>query len=173
MKNALFLFLLCSSFSVFAQQYKVAEGYKIAFSNPDVSGTFDELSASTLIFDEAKLASAKLSFKIEVASINTGNGLQNKHARGEEWFNADKYPYIEFNSTKIEKTTEGFKATGKLQMHGVSKEVTIPFTFSKKGNKGTFIAKFSVDRSDYQVGKKNSGVAETIKITATIPVIKK
>ena len=79
MKNALFLFLLCSSFSVFAQQYKVAEGYKIAFSNPDVSGTFDELSSSTLIFDEAKLASAKLSFKIEVASINTGNGLQNKH----------------------------------------------------------------------------------------------
>ncbi|MFM7644303.1 MAG: YceI family protein [Sphingomonadales bacterium] len=173
MKNALFLFLLCCSFAVFAQQYKVAEGYKIAFSNPDVSGTFDELSSSTLIFDETKLANSKLSFKIEVASINTGNGLQNKHARGEDWFNADKYPYIEFNSSKIEKTNEGFKAIGKLQMHGVSKEVSIPFTFTKKGNKGTFIAKFSVDRSDYQVGKKNGGVAETIKITATIPVIKK
>jgi len=173
MKNALFLFLLCCSFSVLAQQYKVAEGYKIAFSNPDVSGTFDELGSSTLIFDETKLANSKLSFKIEVASINTGNGLQNKHARGEDWFNADKYPYIEFNSTKIEKTNEGFKATGKLQMHGVSNEVSIPFTFTKKGNKGTFIAKFSVDRSDYQVGKKNGGVAETIKITATIPVIKK
>jgi len=162
---------MCSLFSVFAQQYKVAEGYKIAFSNPDVSGTFDKLSSSTLIFDQAKLANSKLSFKIEVASINTGNGLQNKHARGEEWFNADKYPYIEFNSSKIEKTSEGYKAIGKLQMHGVSKEVTIPFTFSKKDNKGTFIAKFSVDRCDYQIGKKNSGVAETIKITATIPVI--
>ena len=132
MKNALFLFLLCTGLSVFAQQYKIADGYKIAFSNPDVSGTFDELSSSSLIFDETKLASSKLSFKIEVASINTGNGLQNKHARGEEWFNAEKYPYIEFNSTKIEKTPEGFKATGKLQMHGVSKEVVIPFTFSKK-----------------------------------------
>jgi polyisoprenoid-binding protein YceI len=97
----------------------------------------------------------------------------NKHARGEEWFNADKYPYIEFTSTKIEKTNEGFKATGKLQMHGVSKEVSIPFSFSKKGNKGTFIAKFSVDRSDFQIGKKNGGVSETIKITATIPVLKK
>lgn len=97
----------------------------------------------------------------------------NKHAKGEEWFNADKYPYIEFASSKIEKTSEGYKATGKLQMHGVSKEVTIPFTFSEKGNKGTFVAKFSVDRSDYQIGKKNGGVSETIKISATIPVIKK
>jgi polyisoprenoid-binding protein YceI len=58
-------------------------------------------------------------------------------------------------------------------MHGVSKEVSIPFSFSKKGNKGTFIAKFSVDRSDFQIGKKNGGVSETIKITATIPVLKK
>jgi polyisoprenoid-binding protein YceI len=58
-------------------------------------------------------------------------------------------------------------------MHGVSKEISIPFTFSKKGSKGTFIAKFSVDRTDYQIGKKNGGVAETIKITATIPVTKK
>jgi polyisoprenoid-binding protein YceI len=99
--------------------------------------------------------------------------LQNKHARGEEWFNAEKYPYIEFTSTKIEKTSEGYKATGKLQMHGVTKEISIPFTFTKKGSKGTFSAKFSVDRSDYQIGKKNGGVAETLKISATIPVIKK
>jgi len=58
-------------------------------------------------------------------------------------------------------------------MHGITKEVVIPFTFAKKGNKGTFIAKFSVERTDFQIGKKNAGVAETIKITATIPVVKK
>jgi polyisoprenoid-binding protein YceI len=173
MKGYAVLFLLFAAFSSLAQQYKLADGHKISFSNPDVSGTFDELSATSIVFDETKLASAKLSFKIEVGSINTGNGLMNKHARGEEWFNADKYPYIEFTSSKIEKTNEGFKATGKLQMHGVSKEVSIPFTFAKKGNKGTFIAKFSVDRSDFQIGKKNAGVAETIKITASIPVVKK
>lgn len=173
MKGYAILFLLFAAFSSLAQQYKLADGHKISFSNPDVSGTFDELTAVSLVFDETKLSSSKLSFKIEVGSINTGNGLMNKHAKGEEWFNADKYPLIEFTSSKIEKTSEGFKATGKLQMHGISKEVTIPFTFTKKGNKGTFIAKFSVDRSDFQIGKKNGGVAETIKITATIPVIKK
>ena len=73
----------------------------------------------------------------------------------------------------ILKSNDGYKAIGKLQMHGISKEVSIPFSFSKNGNNGTFNAKFSVDRSDYQIGKKNSGVAETIKISAIIPVTKK
>jgi polyisoprenoid-binding protein YceI len=173
MKSNFFFIFVLAAFTSFAQQYKLADGYKISFTNPDVSGTFDELSAPSIVFDETKLSSSKLNFKIEVGSINTGNGLMNKHAKGEEWFNAEKYPYIEFTSSKIEKTAEGFKATGKLQMHGVSKEISIPFTFSKKGSKGTFIAKFSVDRTDYQIGKKNGGVAETIKITATIPVTKK
>ena len=173
MKSNFFFIFVLAAFTSFAQQYKLADGYKISFTNPDVSGTFDELSAPSIVFDADKLASSKLSLKLEVSSINTGNGLMNKHAKGEEWFNAEKYPYIEFTSSKIEKTAEGFKATGKLQMHGVSKEISIPFTFSKKGSKATFIAKFSVDRTDYQIGKKNGGVAETIKITATIPVTKK
>ncbi|MFM6945851.1 MAG: YceI family protein [Flavobacteriales bacterium] len=173
MKNLLgFLFIFLST-QLSAQQYKLAEGYKVAFTNPDVSGTFDELTATSLIFNEADLSKSKLSFKIKVASINTGNGLQNKHARAEEWFDAEKYPYIEFTSSRIEKTQDGFKAVGKLEIKGEAKEVSIPFTFAKKGTKGTFIAKFSVNRNDFGVGKKNSGVADNIKISATIPVIKK
>mgnify|MGYP002129235732 FL=1 len=160
------------SLSSFGQGWKILETHKVAFSNKDVSGTFDDISG-TIIFDTENLPASKFNFKLKVESINTGNGLQNKHARGDEWFNAEKYPFIEFNSTKIEKTDTGFKATGKLEMHGVTKEVVIPFTFSKKGNKGTFIAKFSVNRNDFGVGKKNAGVADNIKITATIPVIKK
>ncbi|MFM8595900.1 MAG: YceI family protein [Flavobacteriales bacterium] len=173
MKNLLgFLFIFLST-QLAAQQYKLAEGYKVAFTNPDVSGTFDELSATSLIFNEADLSKSKLSFKIKVASINTGNGLQNKHARAEEWFDAEKYPYIEFTSSRIEKTQEGYKAVGKLEIKGEEKEVSIPFSFTKKGSKGTFVAKFSVNRNDFGVGKKNAGVADNIKISATIPVIKK
>lgn len=174
MKNILFvLFIFTVAFSSSAQQYKIAEGFKVVFTNPDVSGNFDELTSTALIFNEADLSKSKLNFKIKVASINTGNGLQNKHARAEEWFDADKYPYIEFTSSRIEKTQDGYKAIGKLQIKGETKEVTIPFTFTKKGSKGTFIAKFSVNRNDFGVGKKNAGVADSIKITATIPVIKK
>lgn len=172
MKSFSFIIVLFLSLSSFGQGWKILETHKVAFSNADVSGTFDDISG-TIVFDPANLTTAKLNFKLKVESINTGNGLQNKHARGDEWFHAEKYPYIEFESTKIEKTEAGFKAIGKLEMHGVKKEVTIPFTFSKKGNKGTFIAKFNVSRSEYNVGKKGNDVADLLKITATLPVQKK
>ena len=84
MKGLVFLLIGFWATAVIEQQYKLAQGYSISFTNADVSGTFDELSSTSLFFDPVKLTNSKLSFKIEVASINTGNGLQNKHARGEE-----------------------------------------------------------------------------------------
>ena len=40
MKKVVFFFLLCFAFTSSAQQYKIAEGFKVAFTNPDVSGNF-------------------------------------------------------------------------------------------------------------------------------------
>lgn len=165
------LITLTFSLSSIAQQWKIAEGHTIAFSNSDVAGVFKELSG-TITFDPANLSTSKFVLKVNVASISTGNALQNKHAKGEEWFDSEKHPTIEFTSTKIEKSESGYLATGKLEIRGVKKDVKVPVTFVKKGSKGTFVAKFSVNRLDYGVGKKGE-VAETLKINATIPVIKK
>jgi len=153
-----------------AQNWIISENYNIAFSSKDVSGVFKEMSG-TIVFDVTKLSSSKFDLKIKVESISTGNGIQNKHARGDEWFDADKYPNIEFVSSKIEKTDAGYKAIGKLEIHGVKKDFSIPLTFVKKGNKGTFVAKFSIDRTDFGVGKKGNDVSETLKVVATIPAI--
>jgi polyisoprenoid-binding protein YceI len=170
--NLLFVIFLFVGVSINAQQWKIGTDYKVAFSSTDVSGIFKELSG-TINFDPASLGSAKLDLKIKVESISTGNGMMNGHAKAEEWFHSEKYPSISFVSTKIIKTESGYEATGKLEIKGVKKDVTIPFTFVKKGAKGTFVAKFSVNRSDFGVGKKGNDVSETLKITATIPVSKK
>ena len=50
-----------------------------------------------------------------MASINTANGMKNTHAKGEGWFNADKYPTIAFTSSAITKTASGFEAKGALE----------------------------------------------------------
>jgi polyisoprenoid-binding protein YceI len=168
-KIAALFVLLVTIGTVQAQNWKISENHNIAFSNKDVSGVFKEISGS-IIFDATKLSSSKFDLKIKVESISTGNGIQNKHAKGEEWFDADKFPNIEFVSSKIEKTDSGYKAIGKLAIHGVKKDCSVLFTFVKKGNKATFIGKFSVDRTDFGVGKKGDDVSEMLKIMATIPV---
>jgi polyisoprenoid-binding protein YceI len=146
--------------------------YSIRFSGDDADGIFKAFSG-TLVFDEQAPAASKFTATVDVASINTGNGLKNKHAKGAEWFDAEKYPQIRFVSDKIEKSGNGYKATGTLEMHGVKKVIVIPFTFQRSGNNATFSGSFSVNRNDFHIGKPGNGVGEVIKIALKVPVIKK
>ena len=151
--------------------WKISKDYNVDFSAKGVNGIFKTFSG-TINFDETKLSESKFVLTIDVNSINTGNGLQNKHALGDEWFNADKYPNIKFTSSSFEKTASGYSVKGKLQVKDVTKDITIPFTFTKSGNKGKFISSFSIDRSAYNVGKAGGDVGNSIKINVTIPVTK-
>jgi len=164
-----FCFLFGASLTM-AQSWKLGVSHKISFSSSDVSGIFKELTGS-VSFNTESLGSSRFDFKIRVESINTGNGMMNNHAKGEEWFNAEKYPYISFTSSKFEKTDTGYKVLGTLEIKGIKKELTIPFTFVKLGNKANLSAKFTVDRTVFGVGKKSEDVSQTLSITALIPLI--
>lgn len=155
-----------------ATGWKLGKDYEIQFSTKGVSGIFKTFTA-TIEFDEADLDGSKFAMSIDVNSINTGNGLQNKHAIGNDWFDAEKYPKIKFTSSSFEKTGAGYNVKGKLTVKDVTKDITIPFTFKKSGGKGTFVANFSIDRVAYGVGKANGDVGNSIKIEAKIPVSKK
>jgi polyisoprenoid-binding protein YceI len=152
-----------------AKVWKIKDTYNIEFSNTSVSGIFKKFTG-TIDFDEANLAGSKFNVNIEVASINTGNGLQNKHAKEAEWFDAAKYPYIKYTSSKIEKSGTAYKVSGQLEIKGNKKDVSFPFTFKKTGNTGTFNGEFSINRSDFNIGQKGGEVPEPVKIKISIPV---
>lgn len=159
------------AFSV-ANNWSIKNDYSIKFSGEDASGIFKTFTGS-IVFNEKDLAASRFSVTIDVKSINTGNGMQNKHATGAEWFDAAKYPQIIFNSTKIAKTATGWQTTGTLEMRGVKKEITIPFAFVPKGNEAVFSGTFTVNRNDFGIGKPASGSAGVIKIEVYVPVTKK
>jgi polyisoprenoid-binding protein YceI len=162
--------LVASAFTfVTAQNWQIGDDYNIAFSNDEASGIFKGFKG-VIAFDDNNPAASKFDVTIDVATINTGNAMQNKHAKSDEWFDATKYPTIHFVSTKITKTASGYQVAGNLQLHGVTKPVTIPFTFKHTGATGTFAGSFTVNRSDYQIGKPGGEVPEPVKIDLTVPV---
>src|SRR6478752_10609433 len=126
MKKAIYPFLTvlliaASSFTILvSQEWKITDDYSIKFSGGDPSGTFSGLKAS-INFDPNDLATSKFDATIDVATINTGNGMKNTHAKSEKWFDAEKYPTIQFTSSAITKTATGYEAKGMLTMHGVQK----------------------------------------------------
>jgi len=154
-----------------ATNWNITNKYSIRFSSNDVGGIFKTFKGS-IVFDEQNPATAKFDVTIDVASLNTGNGLQNNHAKSDEWLDAPKYPVIKYTSKKIVKAGNGYQVTGDLQLHGVTKELTFPFTFIKAGAGATFKGSFTVNRSDFHIGKPGGDVAEQIKIDVEVPVVK-
>lgn len=155
-----------------ATEWKIKDDFSIKFKSDDPSGEFSKFKG-TIKFDESDLTTSKFDLSIEVASINTGNGMQNKKAQTEEWFNSTKYPNITYTSTSIEKTGEGYTITGNLKIKGVSKTYKVPFNFSKSSESGKFSGKFNVKRSDFKIGKSGGNVPDVMKIEFTVPVAKK
>lgn len=152
--------------------YKIKDSHSIAFKSKDPSGSFKTINGSVK-WDDADLANSKFDLKIPVSSINTGNSMQNKKAQTSEWFDAAKYPEIKFVSSKIVKSGDDYKITGKLTMKGVTKEKTIPAKVSKSGTDVTFSGTFTVNRIDYKVGKKSEAVPDVMNVTYSLPVAKK
>ena len=106
---------------------------------------------------------------IDVTTINTGNGMQNTHAKGAKWFDAEKFPVIKFTSGTIVKAAVGYAVTGVLDMHGIKKEITFPFTFQNN----TFTGSFDVSRNEFGIGDPKSGkVPAVLKIDLSVPVTK-
>ena len=168
---ATMLILLASAFTFVATNYKIADGYNIEFSSSDANGVFKTFTGA-IAFDDQNPAASKFDVSIDVASINTGNGLQNKHAKSDEWFDVAKYPQIRYTSRSFTRTASAYQVTGDLQLHGVTKSVVIPFTFQKSAAGGTFTGSFTVNRNDFKLGKPGGDVGEQIKIDIKVPVTK-
>jgi polyisoprenoid-binding protein YceI len=161
--------IIASAFTVVkTQDWKVTDAYSVKFDGGDPSGEFKGLKAD-ISFDPNDLASSKFDASIDVASINTGNGMKNTHAKSEKWFDAEKYPTIKFTSSSITKSATGYEAKGTLDMHGVQKEVSIPFTFENN----VFAGSFEINRLDYNVNtaEPTHGSAN-FKVEVSVPVTK-
>lgn len=150
--------------------WNISDEHSIKFSSKDPSGVFTKLRGD-IEFDEKDLSASRFEVQIDVASINTGNGMQNRHAKSEKWFDAEQYPTINFTSEAFAKTSTGYEVTGILEMHGVKKEFTMPFTFI--GN--VFASSFTVNRMDYNIGS-TKGMAKKVplelKLDISVPVTK-
>jgi polyisoprenoid-binding protein YceI len=135
-----------------------------------VHGSFTGLEAS-INFNEKSLSGSSITASIDAKTVSTGVKLRNNDLRNkEEWLNTDKYPRITFKSKKIEKTDNGFKASGDLTIKSVTRPAEIAFTFTSKDATGIFKGQFTIKREDYHVGKPGGSVGSVITIILIVPV---
>lgn len=152
----------------FAQSLKIdAENAKVTFkvSTEDVTGTLTGMEA-TINFNADDLSKSSIKGSIPVSTVSTGNKTRDGHLQAEEYFNASKFPKMEFESSKIEKTDKGFVMTGKMTIRGVSNDMRINFTFENN----TFEGKGVVYTNDYDFAVAKNKDDSKVLVKFTVPV---
>jgi polyisoprenoid-binding protein YceI len=95
----------------------------------NVKGSFKDFTGA-IEYDGKDPLTIKAGGTIKVESIDTGINGRDEHLRGPDFLNATQYPDIAFQSERVEKRENGYALIGKFTMHGVTKEITLPFTVS-------------------------------------------
>lgn len=165
--------VLAMAFTFINSDWSIQPDYVIKFSATGANGVFKKLNGA-INFDPNNLATSKMDVSVDVNSISTDNNKKDKDAKNDSWFDAAKYPTIKITSSHFTKTNSGYSAIGLLDMHGVKKEVTIPFTFQENGSTGLFIGEFVVNRKDYGINGPMFGfvVSKEITVSLKVPVKK-
>jgi polyisoprenoid-binding protein YceI len=96
-----------------------------------VRGKFTDFSG-ILELEENDLTKSSVSVRISAASITTENAVRDKDLRSANFLDIEKYPEITFISHRVVQQNDGYLLVGALNMHGVSKEVSIPFIYNGK-----------------------------------------
>ncbi|NQY91513.1 MAG: YceI family protein [Deltaproteobacteria bacterium] len=130
-------------------------GFSVRHLFTSVQGKFTEFDGS-IEFDPADPSATVVKGSIVAASIDTGNEKRDKHLRSPDFFDVEKYPSLDFQSTRIT-GVEGNRATleGKLTIHGVSRPVELDVTFLGEGTdpwgnrRAGFKATITIDRKDF------------------------
>jgi polyisoprenoid-binding protein YceI len=151
-------------------------GFKIRHLVAKSSGRFTKFDGSVRV-DAKDLAKSSVEVSIDATSINTDNEGRDKHLRGADFFDVEKFPTITFKSTEVKEVEKGrLRVTGVLNMHGVSKSISfvIVNAGTHAGMKpGSVVAGFidgalKVNRNDFGIKTYPGVLGDEVEISLDI-----
>ena len=141
----------------------------------EAEGTFKKWDGT---FEHTKddFSDAKVTFTVDVNSINTENENRDKHLKSDDFFNAEKYPEIKFVSTSmVPAGDKKYKLNGNLTIRDVTKPVTFDVVYggilkSTRGNKSGFKATTTINRFDYNLKWDRATEAGSLVVSKEVEV---
>lgn len=173
MKSVLsLLIVLLSTSSIYAQSYKTVDSkseikFTIKNFGMNAGGSLSGLKG-TINFNPSNLTASSFNVSIDVNTINTGVDMRDNHLKKEEYFNAAKYPAINFVSTGITGDQNGYTVTGHLTIKDVTKNISFPFTAASQNDGMLFTGNFSINRKDFHVGGGSAVLSSTVDVSLKV-----
>ncbi|ATG58001.1 MULTISPECIES: YceI family protein [Pseudoalteromonas] len=118
-------------------------------------------------YDAEKPNASQIMVNIDTTSLDSNHAERDKHLRGKDFLNVDKYPTATFKSTNITfNNDDSGKVTGDFTLHGVTKSITFEIDKIGEGQdpwggyRVGFEGETSLKLSDYGINY-NLGPAST------------
>jgi polyisoprenoid-binding protein YceI len=122
----------------------------------EVEGAFKKFDG-TIEYTQPNLSDAKVNFSVDVNSVDTDNEKRDGHLKSDDFFNAEKYPQMKFESTSFKPVSgKKYKMVGNLTIRDVTKPVTFDVTYNGSvtnggKSKAGFKATTTINRFDYNL----------------------
>ncbi|HWD25683.1 MAG TPA: YceI family protein [Rhizomicrobium sp.] len=152
-------------------------GFSVQWSGEALNATFKSWDAK-IDFDPANLAAAHVTATIRLDSEDSGSSDNDDGIKGATGFAARQFPAATFETTGFKsKGGNAYEATGRLNLHGMTKIITLPFTLTFAGNTAHMVGKAVVSRIDFGIGTSGewageTPVAHTVSITVDLTATK-
>ncbi|MFJ3105286.1 YceI family protein [Streptomyces sp. NPDC086835] len=147
-----------------------------------VRGRFTEFGGRIEIAEDAERS--RVDAMISAASIDTGNGLRDKHLRSADFLDVERFPEITYRSTAV--TAAGpdrWTVRGELSLHGVVREVDLDLSYLGTGPdpwggvRAAFHATAELHRDDFAMHYNQmvqtgiSAIGTTLKVELDIQAV--
>ncbi len=127
--------------------------FAATWSADTIAGQFTSWTADILFSPDA-LDRSKLTVSIDMTSAKTGDDQRDASLPSDDFFAAAAHPKAIFTASKFRKTGEGkFVADGTLNLRGVKKPLSLPFSLKIDGDTATARGVTTLDRTTFGVGQ--------------------
>lgn len=150
----------------------------------NVTGGFTKFNVNA-VTEGDDFSKAKIDFIADVDSITTHNEQRDGHLKSPDFFDANKFPNVKFESTSmVKKNDDEFHLNGNLTIKGVTKPVSLNVNFGGIGKdpygntKAGFTIEGKINRKDFglnwNAALETGGVlvGEELKIHSEIQLTK-
>ena len=113
------------------REYSVDAGhspveFSVKFALTHVRGRFTQWRG-TILFDSTNPGNSSITAVFDAKSLDTGWPHRDEHLRTSDFFDVAQFPSITFQSERVTKEGDTWIAEGPLTMHGVTKQMRLPF----------------------------------------------
>jgi polyisoprenoid-binding protein YceI len=140
-----------------------------------VHGRFRTLEGS-IVLDETDISRSSARARINAHSIDTGNKRRDAHLQSADFFDADKFPDIEFQSTRVArgKDRDSLELEGALTFKGKTKTIALVVnemdrSRSPRGEDFVYYsATTELDRFDLGIKYGRGIIGRKVKVTINV-----